>query len=367
MFMLKLAPRFAVLCLLTGLSLVPLSAVRVHAQDSGDSVNQRLDRLEHDLNELQRQVYRSSLSGNGSSSDNGDTDDSSGNAAPQTGNQALSVQLRMDQLDSQIRDMTGQIEEVQYGISQLKTRLDKMQSDDELRFQALEHPGSAPGGAPPAPGGDASAQGQPPADNGDGSGAGAPAPLGGGFNPNPTGLLTPPGSAPVGGGASADAGQPVPVAPNQGPSADDQTAAVPPPAPAGPVALPSGSPGQQYGYAFDLLRKGRYADAQQAFSQFLKKHPKDTLAGNAQYWLGETYFAQNQYQQAAAIFAQGYTRYPQSPKASDNLLKLGISLGITGHKREACLAFAKLDSEYPKVLPAVKDREAQEKRKFSCS
>jgi tol-pal system protein YbgF len=367
----KVALRFAVLCLLTGSALTPFLAERVHAQDSDDTVNSRLDRLEHDLNELQRQVYRSSISGAAGTSDSGDESDNGDNSQPApNGNQALSAQLRMDQLESEIRDLTGQVEEVQYGISQLKTRLDKMQSDDELRFEALEHPGSQPSIAPqassssgslaPTQGADAGNGGS---DNQNGDNANQD---GGNLTPSPSGVLIPPDGSQAGG----TSGQPTEIAPNQGPPPDDQTAAAPaaaPPPPSAPVALPGGSAQQQYAYAFDLLRKAQYPDAQQAFIQFLKKHPKDSLAGNAQYWLGETYFVQNQYQQAAAIFAQGFARYPDSPKASDNLLKLGISLGDTGKKREACAVFAKLDSTYSKMLPAVKDRESQEKRQFGCS
>ena len=60
------------------------------------------------------------------------------------------------------------------------------------------------------------------------------------------------------------------------------------------------------------------------------------LAGNAQYWLGETYYVRKDYENAATAFALGYQKYPKSAKAADDLLKLGMSLGNLGKKPDAC-------------------------------
>ena len=59
---------------------------------------------------------------------------------------------------------------------------------------------------------------------------------------------------------------------------------------------------------------------------FVERYPKDPLAGNAQYWLGETFYVRKDYSNAATAFAQGYEKYPKGAKASDDLLKLGMSL-----------------------------------------
>src|SRR3546814_19535879 len=50
------------------------------------------------------------------------------------------------------------------------------------------------------------------------------------------------------------------------------------------------------------------------------------------YWLGETYYVRQRYQDAAVAFLEGYQKYPKSPKAADNLLKLGMALGPVGQK-----------------------------------
>ena len=78
------------------------------------------------------------------------------------------------------------------------------------------------------------------------------------------------------------------------------------------------------------------------------ERPQDYLAGNAQYWMGETYYVRGRYQDAAVTFAEGYQKYPTNSKAPDNLLKLGMSLGQLGKKADACVAFAQgFEQEIP--------------------
>ena len=101
---------------------------------------------------------------------------------------------------------------------------------------------------------------------------------------------------------------------------------------------------QLYNDAFKLLQDGDYAGAERGFKTFVQSNPKHPLAGNAQYWLGETYYARRDYQNAMVAFAEGYKTYKTSPKGPDNLLKLGITLAVLNHKPDACAVFAKLQS-----------------------
>ena len=114
------------------------------------------------------------------------------------------------------------------------------------------------------------------------------------------------------------------------------------------------------------MRAADYRGAEIAFRGFLQRHPGDPLASNAQYWLGETFFVRNDFNSAAAAFAKGYQVYPKSPKAQDNLLKLGVSLGNTGRKQDACFAFAKLERDFPNLAPTNKDRVTREKQRLGC-
>ena len=92
-------------------------------------------------------------------------------------------------------------------------------------------------------------------------------------------------------------------------------------APAANVTLPDGTPKQQYEFAFDFLKRQDYPKAESALRDFLKRHPKDPLAGNAQYWLGETYYVRGDFQQAAVEFMAGYQNYPKTNKGPDNLVE----------------------------------------------
>ncbi len=76
------------------------------------------------------------------------------------------------------------------------------------------------------------------------------------------------------------------------------------------------------------LQDGDNAGAEQGFETFLQSNPKHVLAGNAQYWLGESYYARKDYQNAMTAFAEGYKNYKTSPKGPDNLLKLGLTLAV---------------------------------------
>ena len=299
----------------------PFSIGRAQAQDNRDlrPLLDRLDRMERDMNQLQRQVYRG-----------GSTNGAPVPASPPDSGTAVNLELRIDQLENQMRTMTGSLEEVNYSIDQLKRRLDKLVGDVDQRLTQLEHPGAAPNGPVAAAG---------------------PAPTpGAGANPAATpsqggNLVAPPGA-----GAQTASRTPAP----QGG------------APQGGGTLPTGSAQDQYNRAFGLLRQADYPGAEAALRSFVQRYPNDALAGNAQYWLGETYYVRKDYNNAAATFAEGYRKYPQSGKAADNLLKLGMSLGNIGQKKEACLTFSQLAHDFPKASSNITERVGQEKQRFGC-
>src|SRR6266849_3432237 len=292
----------------------------------------RLDRMERDMNQLQRQVYRG-----------GSTTGAPVPVAPADSGTAVNLELRRDQIETQMRTLTGTLEEVNYSIDQLKRRLDKLVGDVDQRLTQLEHPG-APAVAPT------------------GAAAAAPA-LGAGANPaappSQAGTLVVPPVALQNSGGQTAAARP-PAAPTPAP------APAPAPAPGGSGTLPSGSAQDQYNYAFGLLRQADYPAAEEALRTFVQRYPNDPLAGNAEYWLGETYYVRKDYNNAAATFAEGYRKYPQSGKAADNLLKLGMSLGNVGQKKEACLTFNQLAHDFPKAASNITERANQEKQRLGC-
>lgn len=122
-----------------------------------------------------------------------------------------------------------------------------------------------------------------------------------------------------------------------------------------------------YESAFADIRNSKYDAAEGKFRQFLSAHPGNPLAGNAQYWLAETYYVRGDYQQSAKAFAQGYQDYPKGPKAADSLLKLGLSLSRLNRKEDACLSFQQLKKEFPGENIPANRRATQEMKTLGCN
>ena len=130
--------------------------------------------------------------------------------------------------------------------------------------------------------------------------------------------------------------------------------------------LPPGKEIEQYRFAIGELRQARYDRAAEAFQEFLRRHPRGRFAGNAYYWLGETYYAQQNYRLAAIRFADGFKKFPKHSKAPDNLLKLGMSMAHLKKTKEACKTWAELKRRYPSAPGYVKRKAAQERKKLGC-
>lgn len=139
---------------------------------------------------------------------------------------------------------------------------------------------------------------------------------------------------------------------------------------AGPEAAGGADPAntkQLYETAYGHLLQQDYGAAEVAFDDFLKKYPSDPLAGNAQYWLGESFFVRGQYKQAAGAFLKGYQTYGKSAKAPDSLLKLAMSLDRLGQKDAACSSYGELSTRFPTAAPHIKSRAQSERQRLACS
>ena len=103
-----------------------------------------------------------------------------------------------------------------------------------------------------------------------------------------------------------------------------------------------------------------------ALQEFVERNPKDKLASNARYWLGETYYLRAAYVQSAETFLEGYQLDPQGPKVPDNLFKLGMSLLRLELAPDACAAFAKVVKDFPGVSSNIRKAIARERQINSC-
>ncbi len=131
------------------------------------------------------------------------------------------------------------------------------------------------------------------------------------------------------------------------------------------VALAQQSPQALFEQANEALLQRKFSIAQRGFQQLLQNYPDHSLAGSAQYWLGETYFVQGDYREAAQNFLSGYQKYKSGRRAPDSLVKLGVSLAKMGQQDQACASLNAVASEYPKALEA-KRRASTELKRAGC-
>ena len=133
------------------------------------------------------------------------------------------------------------------------------------------------------------------------------------------------------------------------------------------VIIDKTSDKDRYEYALGLLQKKDYKQAEESFLAFIKDFDKSDLKPNAIYWLGETYYAQQQFEKAVGQFADIFSNHPKSNKAPDALLKMGLSMLSLKKTAEACTAFIALPNEYPKASESLKQRALEETKKNKCS
>lgn len=271
-------------CMATIMALLPVSS-------QGQTVRKRLDILEKQLQAVQRKVFSRSSQFPQQTPEGvaAQPADSGGSV------QLADIEARISQIETQLRQLTGRVEESNFQFSNLKQQMDTMARDYEFRLEELEKAGLQAAGQVNS------------------------------FDPQDSTAQE---------------------APEQ-----DQ-----------PDILPEGSETQQYSYAQKLVTKGQYALAEAALTEFLKRHPEAQLAGNAQYWLGQTYYVRKMYTKATRAFLEGYNNYPKSIKAPAFLLKIGMSLNAMGDKTDACDAYRELASRFPDSLESKNKRPPEEKR-----
>jgi len=131
--------------------------------------------------------------------------------------------------------------------------------------------------------------------------------------------------------------------------------------------LPDKSPKEQYNFAVSFMKVGDYDTAELALREFIDKNKTDALAGNAQYWYGETFRIRQLYSDAATAYLDGYQNYPKSQKAPENLLKLGTTMVELGEKDQGCKMIMGIKKQYPKARQSVLQKAQYEQKKFKCS
>jgi tol-pal system protein YbgF len=311
------------------------------------------------------------------------------------------LMVRIDRLENQIRQLTGQIEQMQYRNQQLEAVLRRLQDDNSGPRNVTAPLGAPSGAAPPyqpgAPGGRRSdafepvenpgAPGAPrvlgsvppqsppsmsrrsdafdPMENP--NAAGAPRVLGS-IPPQPAPMISPQRGTvaePAPYGAAAAAGAPVDPGSGRFPAGAGQRnpGSIDPYAVA---AAPPSSPRNALDLGIGYLQRRDYALAEETFRGFLAKYPSDRLAAEAQFGLGESLFQLQNYQEAANAFVALSKKYETSPKAPEALLRLGQALATMNEKELACVAFGDVGRKYPRAQPTVKQAIEREQKRARC-
>ena len=299
------------------------------------------------------------------------------------------ISSRVDQMEEQIRQLTGQIEQLNFQLKQVQAqnlkKLGALETNPPPSSEQANVLPVAPVAVPklavqsaalapkpvkkpvqPAP--DATASGvetideQPVLPQAQPLGAGPVAAAaaetqvaGVASAPRPLGLGTKTASQPNDGGYQGK----VLVAPG-----GDETVAAGDdvPATAQQVSLQPETPDDLFLRSEKALLQLQYADAESGFKDFITKYPDHNLAGSAQFKLGETYWAEQNYSSSAQAYMNSYKKYPKGRRAPDSLLKLGLSLARLGQKDQACATIGSVDSEFPNAVEIKKRAQAEFKR-----
>lgn len=307
----------------------------------------KLNRLERDIQTLNRQVYKgatppkSSIQGTASK----------GAIVPSGGSAYVRLEERLSQLESELQNTTNVLESMNHGLDVMTGRLDKLVSDIDFRLSRLEGGAVQSGSVPVGPPSLSAVPKIPGVQQiGPSTGGAVVSSLPGARQPGSLGQISE---------TDLSATQrEVKNAP--------QTGTVQAPAIAPQSILPKGTPTVQYKHAFSILRKTDYDTAELAFKEFIQKHPKDKLTPNARYWLGKTYYVRNNYRDAAEAFFRGYQQAPKGQKAPDTLLMLGMSLTQLKKKSDACATFSKLAKDYPNASSNIKKQLKRERGRSGC-
>ena len=302
-------------------TLIIFASYRVYAQDT-ELILQELQILQKDIKTLEKAVY--SQPGTGMSS-SGKTSNSYDDVLTQH-------LLKLSDLEEQFKILTNNFEEINFKLDKLSSRITKVQVDNQMRFQDLERSG-----------------------------------LDQGTSTVSSGIIKLPGSGEaqdLGGVSDSDIASLEQVQKTQ--SVESVGTVVTETAQRTEKILPETSPEEQYKFAISFLKVGDYETAEFALREFVDVNSNHDLAGNAQFWYGETFRIRQLYQDAATAYLDGYQKYPKSKKAPRNLLELGVMMVQLGEKTQGCKMILGIKKQYPTASQSVIQRAEYNRKKFGC-
>ena len=134
----------------------------------------------------------------------------------------------------------------------------------------------------------------------------------------------------------------------------------------GAAPLPAVDPAVIYDDARARLLDGDFDGAQAGFEAFVTDHGDDPRAGEAWYWLGETFFVRNDFTQSADAYIAALRADPEGVRAPDALVRLAASLHGLGRTEDACSTLARFGRQFPNASAASRDRASRESVRAGC-
>ena len=256
--------------------------------------------------------------------------------------------IRVQELQEQMRQITGRVEQLVFDLQRIQEQLRIMQEDAGVVQEPAEQQRA-----------DNSSENDNPDDNGGGD----------------ANLIPPPGT--VGGSQiaatpapSSDA--PLDLTPNIGPQTNLAVESRDPllqpngTASLGTLTLPDTDPETLYNVGYTKLLNGDYAGAETNLRKFVQSYPNHQLAPNGRYWLAETFYARGQFADAVEEFSGTYKAFPASSKAPDSLLKLGLSLARLEEHDAACATLAEVFNRFPDASRSIHIAARDEQARSNC-
>ncbi len=305
------------------LNLISLNSAFSNEQQI-EAITDQIQIITQDLKTLEKAIYKKS-DFTRSSSSNGLNEDI-----------LTKHLLKLNEIEEQFRELTNNFEEINFKLDKLSNRVTKIQSDSQLRFSDLENNSTMNQDDKLRKTDNNITVKLPGTDKAQDLGA-AP-----GYNSKnlPTTQQT----------------QSIETAATVLTQEAEKTS-----------LLPNKKPKDQYEFALSFMKVGDYETAEFALKEFIDKNKEHDLAGNAQYWYGETFRIRQLYSDAATAYLDGYQNYPKSNKAPDNLLKLGITMVQLGEKDQGCNMIRGIKKQYPKASKSVLQKAQYEQKKFKCT
>jgi tol-pal system protein YbgF len=133
----------------------------------------------------------------------------------------------------------------------------------------------------------------------------------------------------------------------------------------GTNSKPAGDPsreGQEYEAALNQFKAAKYKEAGAAFAAFVQKYPDSSLAPNAQYWLGNAWYAQHNCSKAIEAQSVVTAKYASSAKAPDAWLAIATCQQELGNPTGAKRSLETVIAKYP-TSPAAESAQQRLKKK----